>query len=375
MNDTPALLMKFKLPDAEVKPILALGAESESSIALAANGELRLYGPFGDLRKPDSLERYLNAIASLQTELDAATEISVFDMHPDYISTRRAAEFASVKRLPVQHHHAHAAACMFENGLRERSIAVVFDGMGFGGDGGAWGGEFLLCDFLGYERPGHLKSYPMPGGDAATLRPERMAFACLAAEYGTEYPGIDELLPALSRNELTMMRQMLEKKINSPETSSAGRLFDVVAALTGFRGEVEYGAQAAIELERSAAPRAEGRYTYDISDDILSFAGMFEEIRSDIENHVAKPLIAFKFHDALASGAVDMCERIRAKANVNDVALSGGVFNNELLTRLMVQGLKKKKFNVFIHEKTPPGDANIALGQAVIAYNREDVCV
>jgi hydrogenase maturation protein HypF len=202
-----------------------------------------------------------------------------------------------------------------------------------------------------------------------------MAFACLFSEYGAEYPGIGQLLSGLSENERVTMRNMIERNINSPGTSSAGRLFDIVAALTGFRGKVEYGAQAAIELERTAAADAEGRYSHEISNDVLSFAPMFEEIRRDIEKNVAKPLIAFKFHHAFAAGAADMCERIRNETGIENVALSGGVFNNGLLTRLMVQALKKKSFNAFVHAKTPPGDANIALGQAVVACHSEDLCV
>ncbi|MCK5845059.1 MAG: carbamoyltransferase HypF [Victivallales bacterium] len=369
MKDIFSANLKFDARFAETASVLAFGAESESSIAIVEDSVVKLFGPFGDLKEPKHLKRYLDAIEALSTRLGSGPKTVAFDMHPGYTSTRRAAKFAACGRIPVQHHHAHATACMLENALQEKKIAVVFDGMGFGGDGGAWGGEFLLCDFHGFERAGHLKSYPMPGGDAATLHPERMAFSYLVSEFGADYPGINLMLPELSSDERAAMRLMLEKGVNCPETSSAGRLFDAVAAMTGFSGRVEYGAQAAIELERSASLAKEDatHSCYEITDGVLCFAPLFDEMRQDIENRVEKSRLAYRFHNALAAGTVDMCERIGAETGIRDIVLSGGVFNNKLLTRLIKRRLKEKEFNVFTHKKTTPGDANIALGQAVVA--------
>ncbi|MHC4873880.1 MAG: Kae1-like domain-containing protein [Planctomycetota bacterium] len=361
-----------KLPDPiplpfKSTPLLAYGSEAAASFCLT-DGERAYVSPnLGNLRNPAEFDIYNETISAWLTKTGIQPEAAVCDLHPDYITTRSAEKSGYGKVVPVQHHHAHAAACMVENNLNEKVIAVTFDGMGLGDDGTVWGGEFLVCDYKDYKRAGHLKSYPLPGGDQATLFPERMAYSMLSTELGDDGKEIEILLPHMSAQDKKMLSRMLEKNLNCPLSSSAGRLFDAAAAMLGFAGEVKAAAEAAIGLEQMAAENITETYSYEIKDMELSFGPVFNGICCDLEAGVDKGMISAKFHNTLAAAAIAMCEKIRESEGLNVVVLSGGVFYNNILSRLVNEGLKEKNFSVSSHKLLSPGDICLSLGQAAVA--------
>jgi hydrogenase maturation protein HypF len=356
------------------RPLLAYGAETGNTFTLTDGVKAYISPDIGDLRDPSTCDIYLHSISEMKASLGVDPEIAVHDLHPDYISTRYAARSGANKLVAVQHHHAHAAACMHENGLSEHVLAVTYDGMGLGDDGTIWGGEFLICNLAHYERKAHLKAYPLPGGDQGTLYPERMAFSCLVSEPQLGQEAAGHLLAGLSDQETEFISRILEKHIQSPLTSSAGRLFDAVAAMLGFQGKISSPAEAAIGLQKAATPGVAGVYSYAIEDWQLGFGSMFAEILSDKQAHVDNGAIAAKFHNTLAAGTVDMCDKIREDTGLDKVALSGGVFHNTLLAGLIMKGLQDKTFNVFEHSLLPPGDVCVSFGQAIIASVKETSC-
>jgi hydrogenase maturation protein HypF len=379
-NRSPLLRVPGALPDwvelpSEMPPMIACGPETGNTFCLTNGNRAYVSQDIGDLRDASVYDVYLESIASLKSLIGVEPEIAVHDSHPDYVSTRYAQDCGAERLIPVQHHHAHAVACMYENGLSGRVIGITFDGMGLGDDGTIWGGEFLLCNLGDYERKGHMKPYALPGGDQATLNPERMAYSCLTAELGMSNLNLDSVLPGLTDEDKKMILRIVDKGINSPLTSSVGRLFDVVAAMLGFQGEISSPAEAAIGLQAMANDGVNDSYSYEIKDWQLGFGPMFGEILADIKGGKNKGGIAAMFHNTLAQGSIEMCNRIREDNGVDDVVLSGGVFYNSLLSGLIVEGLQKSGFNVYTHALLPPGDVCLSLGQAVIACVKEKLCV
>lgn len=364
----------IELPS-EYPSMIACGPETGNTFCLTKGNRAYVSQDIGDLREPYVYDIYLQSIGRMKEQLGVEPELAIHDLHPDYISTRYAQKSGARRLLGVQHHHAHAVACMYENGLSSKVIAILFDGMGLGDDGTVWGGEFFECDLGEYSRRGHLKSYHLPGGDQATLYPERMAYSCLAAEFGTDGAEIVSLLPGLNGDEKELMGRIMAKGFNSPLTSSAGRLFDAVAAMIGFRGKISFPAEAAIGLQKLACSDVFDFYGYDVAGEELSFAGMFDGICRDMHDMVDVGIISAKFHNTLAAGSVEMCVRIREAGGLNDVVLSGGVFYNSLLSELITKKLQEKGFNVYSHQLLPPGDVCLSLGQTVIACVREKSCV
>jgi hydrogenase maturation protein HypF len=279
--------------------------------------------------------------------------------------------------VPVQHHHAHMAACMAENGLSGETIGVIFDGIGYGLDGTIWGGEFLVGDYRRFRRAGHLRNVPMPGGDAAVREPLRMAISYLHDIFGE---GVYEKpVPGLERvneRDRQIYLKMLARGINSPLTSSCGRLFDAVSAILGVRSAVSYEGQAAIELEAIAEQSdTNDAYPYStVSADgtlILDMRPMVAAIVTDMESSDPRPAIARRFHNTVAYATAHVCGKIRDATGNNRVVLSGGSFQNKLLTNGIYSMLTGEGFEVFIHRLVPPNDGGLALGQAVIAGNRQ----
>jgi len=296
-------------------------------------------------------------------------------MHPDYISTRYALEADIENVVAVQHHHAHIAACMAENRLQEKVIGVALDGTGYSPEGTVWGGEFLVADLENYRRVAHFKQYRMPGGDEAVRKPSRMALSCLSAEVGCDQdmPGGFHL-PDISDEELRIVLQMLPKGLYSPPTSSAGRLFDAVAAMLGICGTISYEGQAAIRVQSLAREGVDARYEFVIEPNdacaVLSFGPMIHEILADIQKKVEREFIAAKFHNTVAEAVAEMCVFIRKQEHINKTALSGGVFQNDLLLRLVTDKLLRRSFEVYCHSVVPSNDGGLALGQAAVALAR-----
>lgn len=272
------------------------------------------------------------------------------------------------RKIGVQHHHAHIASCMAENGLRDRVIGVAFDGTGYGTDGKIWGGEFLVADFGGFERRAHFRYVPLPGGDAAIRQPWRAALTYLRDAFGGS--SLPVAFGGVSDRDVALVHKMLERGVNTVDTSSCGRLFDAVASICGLRHKINYEGQAAIELEMIANPGIDAHYSFEIASSEpwqIDFRAMIEAIVRDVNGGVSASDISAKFHNTLANVIVEVCVRLRQAEGLNRVCLSGGTFQNITLLSKAVNGLRVSGFDVYLHSKVPPNDGGIALGQAVIA--------
>lgn len=362
------------------RQVLAVGAELKGAICLTRGERAFMSQHLGDLKNVATLSALEETVSHLERVLAIAPEVVAHDLHPDYLSTSYAVGRSGLPLVAVQHHHAHMASCMAENGLDGEVIGVIFDGTGYGLDGTVWGGEFLLGDYRGFQRRGHLASVPMPGGDAAVREPWRMALSHCFAALGPEALILPlPFLSMLPEQDKRLLLRMLERGINSPLTSSCGRLFDAVAALIGVRGRVSYEGQAAIELE-ALAERGAAMWNYPyavISRDnkqVVDFRLMFAAMVQDLLAGVASSEMARRFHDTLTVAVADVCAKIRIDSCVDRVVLSGGVFQNKLLAEGVHALLTERGFQVFSHRLVPPNDGGLALGQAAIA-GRSQVCV
>ena len=351
-----------------VRQVLAVGAELKNTFCLTRERYGFLSQHIGDMENYETLRFFEDMVEQLKRTFRIEPEVVAHDMHPAYLSTRYARGLAD--RLPlvaVQHHHAHIAACMAENGLTgdRPVIGVAFDGTGYGTDGAIWGGEFLIADYASFRRAAHLRYIPLPGGDAAIRRPCRVALAHLWAA-GVPW---DEALPPVAAAppaERAVLERQLARGLNTVPTSSMGRLFDAVAALAGVRQEVNYEAQAAIELEMQVDGRVEEAYAFGLGEEIDP-APVIRAVVADVQDGAPIGVIAARFHNGVAALVRDVCLRLREESGLNEVALSGGVFQNVVLLERTVALLREAGFTVYIHRLVPPNDAGISLGQAVIA--------
>jgi hydrogenase maturation protein HypF len=351
--------------------ILAVGAELKGTVCLTREGRGYLSQHIGDLKNAATLASLEETARLMGRLLEVTPEAVAHDLHPDYLSTRYA-ETLGLPLIGVQHHHAHMASCMAENGLDGDLIGVILDGTGYGEDGAIWGGEFLLGGYAGFQRRGHFSYLRMPGGDAAVREPYRMAISALYGCFGDDLfrQGLP-FLAAVTPQERSLFLKMLERGINSPLTSSCGRLFDAVAALIGVRTKISYEGQAAIELEALAercTPSAAYPFSVTSGDcHRIDFAPMIAAICADLTAGREKAAIARDFHLTVAKGILEMCARIREESGTSRVVLSGGVFQNRLLTEEAAQLLTGAGFQTYCHRLVPPNDGGLALGQAVIA--------
>jgi hydrogenase maturation protein HypF len=288
-----------------------------------------------------------------------------YDPHPLYLSTKYALDLPGLPKIPVQHHHAHVAASMAENGLDGEVIGVAFDGTGYGLDGAIWGGEFLAAGYGGFARRARLRYVPLAGGDAAVREPWRPALAYLMDALGP-----DAALAGVPEERARVVRRMIATGVNTVPTSSCGRLFDAVAAIVGLRREVSFEAQAAIELETIAEEGVSGRYPFEISEGEcreLDFRPAIERIARDTAAGVPPGRVSALFHNTLAAAIAETCRRIRSESGLGRVCLTGGTFQNVKLLRLTLAELRAASFEVFLHRRVPPNDGGIALGQAAVA--------
>jgi len=364
------IILDFKL-----KEVLALGGELKNTISFSKENYIFLSQYLGDLRSVETLEFFKESIKSFKKMFRVKPEIIACDLHPDYLSTQHAEEIKikeGLRVVKVQHHHAHIVSCMAENKVKEKLIGVAYDGTGYGDDGNIWGGEFLLCDLKKYFRVGHLKYFPLPGGDKAIVEPWRMAYSYLYSIYGPKAKTLDiNFIRRIDYDKLSIIEKMIDKNINSPLTSSCGRLFDAVSSLIGIRDEISYEGQAAMELESFCASGITGRYKFNIDKEeekfIINPQEIFIDIIADLKKGLDKKVMATKFHNTVAKFTVDLCGKIRENTGINEVALSGGVFQNKYLTEKVVFLLEDKGFKVYIQRKVPPNDGGVSLGQAVVA--------
>jgi hydrogenase maturation protein HypF len=365
----------------ELPPILAVGGELKNTICLARGNQAFLSQHVGDLENLESYGFFREAVEHLERILEITPETIAYDLHPGYFSTKWALEQTGVRLVGVQHHHAHVAACMAENHLQGKVIGFSLDGTGYGTDGRIWGGEVLVADYAGFERAAHFAYVPLPGGAAAIREPWRMAVACLSRHFGRDFldlpiPFVRSLDPA----KVELVLRMMEREVNSPLTSSCGRLFDAVAALIGIRRQVNYEAQAAIELEMAALSSTdETAYPLALVSDpsggeaerwIIDTRPLFEAILADLERGVDAGAIARRFHHGLARTFVELARRLRRRGSLHRVCLSGGTFQNaHLLERLRLL-LLADGFEVFTHAEVPAGDGGLSLGQALVAAHQ-----
>lgn len=358
----------------EQPPVLAVGAELKNVICLTRGDRAYLSHHIGDLKNQQVVDSMRQAIAHFKGLFEVEPQSIAHDLHPDYLSTHVAEALqGDAELIPVQHHHAHLASCLVDNGRDEKkAIGVIFDGIGYGADGHIWGGEFLLGDLRGYQRVGQLVYRPMPGGDAATKEPWRMAVSYLQAAYGAELPELS-FLQDVDPSGLKLLLQMIEKQLNSPLTSSIGRLFDAVAALIGLRDKVSYEGQAALELEMLIEADGAGESTYPFGIEQqngllqLDPLPMIRAVVDDLHDGIVPAAISARFHNGLVQAVLDVCQRLTAEHGQLPVALSGGVFQNRYLTERAAQLLREAGFEVLLHRQVPPNDGGLALGQAAIA--------
>ncbi|HYQ65076.1 carbamoyltransferase HypF [Actinophytocola sp.] len=346
------------------RPVLACGAELKNTFCLAKGRHAFVSHHIGDLENYETLRSFTEGIEHFRRLFDIDPVLVAHDLHPEYLSTKHAKEMTGVELVGVQHHHAHIASCLADNGEAGPVIGVAFDGLGYGTDGTIWGGEFLLADLRGFDRLGHLAPVPMPGGTAAIRQPWRMAAAYLDAAYDGRPPDLD----VMRRNESqwTQVLALARRGVNSPPTSSAGRLFDAVSALLGLRDRVNYEGQAAVELEQLADPVERGAYRAGGTDTVAG-VDLVRAVVDDLRAGVPAPVIAARFHNGVADAITRMCLRLREETGVTDVALSGGVFQNLLLLRGSVDSLSANGFRVLTHGRVPTNDGGVSLGQAVVA--------
>lgn len=356
--------------------ILGCGAGLKNTICLTRDNCIFLSQHIGDLDNVKSYGFYKNSIEHLKKILGIKPEIIAHDMHPGYMSTDYAMA-QGIKKIGVQHHHAHAAACMAENDIDGEVIAVTLDGTGLGTDGHVWGGEVLLCTQRDFKRKAHLSYIKMPGGDRAVLEPWRMAASVLYNAFGDDFLNLDiPYIKEIKKEKLSFVCQMMEKNLNSPLTSSVGRLFDAVASLICIRHEISHESQAAMELE-SVADKCLNHEVYDfdiIENQKEANPGLFEInmtacIRQITDDLIEKsiPAISSKFHNTIAKAFTLAAIKVSKNTGVKKIVLSGGVFNNDIILSAMIQGLEENNLTVYTHNKIPTGDGGISFGQAVVA--------
>ncbi|MBD3348468.1 MAG: carbamoyltransferase HypF [Candidatus Eisenbacteria bacterium] len=357
--------------------VLATGTELKNSFTVTKDGRAFMSPHIGDLENAETLEFYEETVEKFLSWFGIRPEAVAHDLHPDYLATRFARSFAEERGLPlvgVQHHYAHLAGVAAENGWRGRFIGLSLDGTGYGVDGAIWGCEFLVCDETDFERAGHLAYVPLPGGDAAIRRPYRVAASHLMAADAAEP---ERLLGTLFRDvpaeELELLRQQIERRVNCVDTSSAGRLFDAVSAVLGICGSVTYEAQAAIELESVAARDAEGVYPYEIREGdafVVDPGPVFLAVLEELADGRSREVISGRFHNTVADFCLRATRRVSESTGLRTVALAGGVFQNRLLLGRLWRMLERDGFEVLLPREAPINDGGVSLGQAVVANER-----
>ncbi len=360
------VIVKRALP-----PLLAVGGHLKNTVAVSRGNEVILSQHIGDLETAKALFAFRKVIADLLSLYEVTPVAVAHDAHPDYLSTQWA-KSTPYPAVAVQHHHAHLAACMAENDLEGEVLGVTWDGAGYGDDGTLWGGEFLLGNASSYQRVAHVRPFRLPGGEAAIKEPRRTALGLLH-EIGE---GFDLLPPPtdaepLSEGDLSLLGQMLARGVNSPVTTSAGRLFDAVAALLGIRSVCSFEGQAAMMVEFRAERGVGDSYDFALREGeplVLDWEPLFREVIRDRDAGAPVGVICARFHNTLAEAIVEVARRTGASR----IALTGGVFQNRYLTERAFRRLEGEGFKPFTHQRVPPNDGGIALGQVLVAAARID---
>jgi len=353
--------------------VLALGGQLKTTQCIL-KGNFAFVSPhIGDMETPQARDFFHESITLMKRITESDPKIIACDYHPAYYSTRTAQELSADKIIKVQHHHAHIVSCMAENQIDGKVIGLAMDGTGYGMDGNAWGGEFLIADEAGFERFGHLRYIVLPGGEKAIHEPWRIAISLLKTSYGSAWGEVALRLNLIAdKSKFELFDKIIDGKINSPLSSGLGRLFDGVAALIGVHRQVSFEGQAAMELETLATDSSGQAYPYKMIKDkgrpyILDITSMIKSIVSEMEAGHKTDQIAASFHQTLINAFVVMAEDMRQKTGLTRVALSGGCFQNKILLEGTVDKLRNSGFDVYGHRQVPANDGGISLGQAVVA--------
>ena len=363
----------------EAPPLLAVGGHLKNVFALARGRFVYQSQHLGDLESLSGMEFFRESLDHLMRTFEIEPETVVHDLHPGYLSTEWAKQWAHELRLgllAVQHHHAHVAGCMAEHGLKGEAIGLALDGTGYGSDGRIWGGEVLITRLNRFERFAHLEYVPLPGGEAAIREPWRMALGHLVAAGFDAASGEAFALLGANATEVRVLQRMMEREVNAPLTSSCGRLFDAAATVVLGRRVVDYEAQAAIELEGIAVDEPD-EPGYEMEMGAGDWSGrepmsigvgpLWRTLVDDLQAGVSKAKISARFHAGVAAGFVQAAVMARDATDLNRVALSGGCMHNRRLARLLRLGLEAAGFEVFQHRHISPGDGGLSYGQAVVA--------
>lgn len=359
-----------------VPPVLAVGGELKNTVCLTKDAQAYLSEPLGDLEDYQNFCNFERVITSGLAMLGIEPELIAYDLHPDYLSTKFARDYKpEVTLVGVQHHHAHLAACLADNGVEGPVIGITFDGTGYGLDGCIWGGEILVGSERGFRRWAHLAYLPLPSGSMSIREPWRMGAQYLFQVYGNRMRDLSIRFVEELPDNWSLLQQATDRGINAPLTSSCGRLFDGVAAVVLPKlGQVAFEAEAAISLEQIAEPEETGQYPFATGDDIpiqLDWRPLWEGMVADLEGGVRAGVISARFHNTVAKMILEACLRIRKETAIDQVALTGGVFQNRFLMQKAAESLTGAGFQLVLHRRLPPNDSGIALGQAMIAVAKE----
>ena len=362
------LALKDSLP-----PVLALGGQLKTTQCIL-KGRFAFVSPhIGDMETPQAREFFHESLALMKRITDSDPPVIACDLHPAYYSTQAAKELTAERIIPVQHHHAHIASCMADNQISGDVIGLAMDGTGYGPDGNAWGGEFLIADETHFQRFGHLRYLVLPGGEKAIHEPWRIAISLLRSAYGPPWQEMAQKLKLLSDGtQGDLFDKIITSRIHSPLSSGLGRLFDGVAALIGLRRKVSFEGQAAMELESIACGSSGAPYPFDIlpSDGepcVLDMSAAIRAMVTDLEESRSRPRLAASFHQTLIDAFTAMSEAMRETTGLSRIVLSGGCFQNTILLTGTINRLKLSGFDVYCHRDIPANDGGISLGQAVIA--------
>jgi len=370
----------IELPFKVNKPILACGADLKGAFAIAQGSKAFLFEGFGDLADLDNFTKYENAVRAAIKRLKIRPEIIACDLHPEYFSTQFAEtcqpSAISFQLYRIQHHEAHVASAIIDNNLKSKVIGVSFDGTGYGLDGNIWGGEFFVGGFRQFKRVAHFGYVPMPGGDAAVKEPWRMAVSYLYHTFGRKFQALSvDLIKSLDKKQCGVIKEIIDKKINSPLTSSAGRLFDAIGSLVLAKHKSEFEAEFPIELEKLAIELCQDRYDFEMRSKFdmidIDYSKTIRSIVKDLSKRIDRSTVSSKFHNTVASAISETCGRLRKKFKVYNVVLTGGVFQNKFLSARASALLKRASFNVYTHTRVSTNDSGTPVGQVAIANYRK----
>ena len=359
----------------ELEGILGTGAELTSSFCMGKGTQAIMSQYIGDLKNLETLDFYREIYGRYCRMFRFSPDLVVSDLHPDYLSSRFAHQLAeehpNIQHISVQHHHAHIASGMLDAGLEGEVLGFSFDGTGLGTDGHIWGAEVLKSDYLDFERLFHFEYIHLPGGDRASKEPWRMGVSYLYRCFEDELYDLPiPLVQAFNRNDLKNLTTIIDQKLNAPIASSAGRLFDAVAAITGLNYYSTYQAEAPMLLESALDPSEKGGYTFDIIENQVSFMPAIKEIVEDKLAGISTGRISAKFHNTLVELIIQLSKQIRAESGLNRIVLGGGTFQNRYLSENVLNKLAKERFEVYLPHRIPVNDQGIAAGQLAIGASR-----